>query len=383
MRVGLDYRPALVNREGIGRYTRELVRALIEIDFGPNIGLFGYSLGTKRVPRDELGLGDSRAELCRLRFPARWMPWLLKKLGKGVDDLVGGAELYHHTQYNRLNVREAVEVATLHDCIYLLDAGYNDPAADERMAAQATELAQRARRILVPSEYVGAEVVMNFGVWPAQVAVTPLGVDHVARRLPPKGFPPADDPFLLTVSRVDPRKNHLRMLQAFEALVQDGFPHRWVIAGPPGYRSEDFERALDRSPAKDRVDWRRDVDEDELIRLYSQADVFLFTSLNEGFGLPPLEAMACGTAVVTSCITSMPEVTGDAAWLVEPTDVEQTVDALRRLLSEPDLRQDYELRGRQRAREFTWRETARKTLLAYSAAMEPEDENAHKLRRSL
>ena len=382
MRVGIDYRAALLNREGIGRYGRELVRGLCELGFGANLGLFGYTLAGRRFSTDELGIAGSGAELCRLRFPNRWLPGLLDRLGKGVDDLVGGCQLYHHTQPSPLPVREALEVATIFDCIYTIDAGYLADDARERMTAAARELISRSRRVLVPSEYVGAEVVMTFGVHPARVAVTPLGCDHVARDLPPGGFGPAREPYVLTVSRVDARKNHVRMLRAFELLVREGFPHRWVVAGPPGHGVEDFERALAASPARHRVDWRRHVPDAELPRLYAQADVFLFASLNEGFGLPPVEAMACGTAVVTSCVTSLPEVCGEGAWLVEPTDEERIFEAARRLLSEPELRRELERKGRERARELTWRECARKTLLAYRAAVEPETEPL-RLRRSL
>ncbi len=383
MRVGIDYRPALVNREGIGRYTRELVRALVELSFDANLGLFGYTLAARRFSLEQLGLAGTRAELLRLRLPSRWMPWLLKRLGKGVDDLVGGADVYHHTQYNALAVREAVEVATLHDCIYMLDVGYMDPRAAETMATHAKALAKRARRILVPSEFVGAEVVMNFGVWPERVAVTPLGCDHVARSIPPEGFPPPKEPYVLTASRVDARKNHVRMLAAFERLVTEGFPHRWIIVGPEGYGADDFRRALANSSARARVEWRREVDDDELVRLMSGADVFLFASLNEGFGLPPLEAMATETAVVTSCVTSMPEVAGNAALCIEPTDVDAIFDAVRGLLQDPEARRDLATRGGVRARHFTWRETARQTLLAYQKVLEPGDEDRPGLRRSL
>lgn len=383
MRVGIDYRPALVNREGIGRYTRELVRGMLELSF-EDLGLFGYTLAPMRFSRTELGLDGSRAELLRLRLPSKWLPWILGRLDKGVDDAVGGADVYHHTQYNLLPVRRAAEVVTLHDCIYMLDAGYLDRAAAERMQAAAREMAQRARRILVPSEFVGAEVVMNFGVFPNKIAVTGLGCDHVARALPPPSeIPRAKEPYLLTVTRVDPRKNHLRMLRAFERIVQEGFPHRWLIVGPAGWGSEPFERALAASPAKERVEWRRDVSDDELPLLYAQADLLLFASLNEGFGLPIVEAMAAGTAVVTSCVTSMPEVAGDAAWLVEPTDEERIFEAVRRLLAEPELREDLELRGKQRARQFTWRETAKHTLIAYQKATEPEEADGPQVRRSL
>jgi glycosyltransferase involved in cell wall biosynthesis len=388
MRVGIDYRPALVNREGIGRYARELVRGMIEHNFGGNLGLFGYTLAGARFSRAELGLRDARPEaglpeLLRLRWPSKALPWLLAKTGKGVDDLVGGCEVYHHTQYSRLAVRQALEVATIHDCLYLKDADYVERGAAERMGAAARELAKNAKRVLVPSEFVGAEVVMHLGVWPAQVTVTPLGCDHMARALPPEGFPRPKEPYVLTVARVDNRKNHVRMLAAFERLVREGFPHRWIVAGPRGYGAEHFERALARSPAAPRVEWRRDVAESELPRLYAQADLFLFVSLGEGFGLPPLEAMVAGTPVVTSAITSLPEICGDAAWFVEPSDPERIFEAARRLLSEPELRAELVLKGRAQARKFTWRETARQTLLAYQKATEPLPDDAHKLRRSL
>ena len=116
------------------------------------------------------------------------------------------------------------------------------------------------------------------------------------------------------------------------------------------------------------------VGEAELVKLYSQADLLLWASLNEGFGLPPLEAMACGTPVVASHVTSMPEVCGDAAFLVEPTDEERIFEAARRILTEDDLREDLVRRGTRRAREFTWRDCARATLIAYQAAAEMGDE---------
>lgn len=370
MRVGIDYRPALVNREGIGRYVRELVRGMVELDFGRNLGLFGYTLARRRFSLEELGLAGSEAELLRLRLPSSWMPRLLRSLGKGVDDLVGGAQVYHHTQPNLLAVREATEVVTVFDTIYTLDAGFLDPAVAAEMTATVKAMLERAKLVLVPTEFVGADVVMTFGVLPAKVAVTGLGCDHAVRHLPAE-LPPADAPYVLTVARVDARKNHLRILEAFEALVKDGFPHRWVIAGPPGYGAEVFEKALAASPVADRVEWRREVGEVELARLYAQASCFLFPSLHEGFGLPPLEAMACGTPVVSSCVTSMPEVLEQAAYLVEPTDVDEIFAAARRILSEPEIAEDLVIRGRAQARRFTWRETARHTLLAYQRALDP------------
>ena len=383
MRIGIDYRPALVNPTGIGRYVRELVRAMVELSFDDNLGLFGYSMARSLYSRDQLGLGDNGAELVRLRLPSRWLPGLMNRLGRGADDLVGGADVYHHTQFQLLPVRRAVEVSTIYDCMYVYsDAGYMPPEVAERLQVVAKEQVARSARILVPSHFVGAEVVMALGAHPDRVTVVELGCDHVARALPARLPPPPKTPYLLTVSRVDARKNHLRMLQAFELLVKEGLPHRWIIAGERGYGHEPFERALAESPARDRVEWRERVDDAALPVLYAQTDCFLFASLNEGFGLPPLEAMACGAPVVTSCVTSMPEVCGEAAFLVEPTESERIFEAARRVLTEQDIADELRLRARSQARKFTWRECAKRTLLAYRNSLEAPDKSA-KLRHTL
>lgn len=373
MRVGLDYRPALQNREGIGRYARELVRGMVELGFDGDLGLFGYTFAPMRFTRAELGIEGTKAELVRMRVPSKWLPKLMTRLGRGADDLVGGAEVFHHTQPNVLPVRLATQVSTIFDCIFMLrGSGYLDEAVAERMTVAAREQVKRSKRILVPSQYVGAEVVMALGAHPAQVSVTELGCDHIARELPPAGFGKAKEPYILTVARVDPRKNHLRMLEAFELLVREGLPHRWVIAGPRGYQYEVFARALEESPVKDRVQWIVDAPETDLPKLYAQADCFVFASLNEGFGLPPLEAMACGAPVVSSAVTSLPEVCGDAAFLVEPTESERIFEAVRRVLTEPEIAQELRSRGKVQARKFTWRECAKHTLFAYRKALEPD-----------
>ena len=365
VKIGIDYRSALVNREGIGRYTRELVRGLVELGHGAELGLFGYTLAAARYDRRELGLEDGGAQLCRLRLPSKPLAALLRGLGRGADDLVGGCDVYHHTQPHLLPVSQASEVVTIFDCIYTLDAGYLDEETARRMTETAHQQVARAKHILVPSLYVGAEVVMTLGAKPGRVSVTPLGCDHVLRHLPPDGLPPVAEPYILTVSRVDPRKNHLRILRAFELLVKEGLPHRWIIAGPRGWGAEPFEAALADSPARERIEWRREVGESELARLYAQAAAFVFPSLNEGFGLPPVEAMACGAPVVTSCVTATAEICEDAALLVEPTDPEEIFEATRRLLVEPELAEELRRLGRQRAGELTWKECARRTWSAY------------------
>jgi glycosyltransferase involved in cell wall biosynthesis len=198
-----------------------------------------------------------------------------------------------------------------------------------------------------------------------------LGCDHVLRGS--NGTAAARVPIesascALTVSRVDRRKNHVRMLRVFERLVAAGLLERWIVAGPDGHGVEEFDAALERSPVRARVERLRHVEDAELPRLYRSASVFLFASLDEGFGLPPLEALACGTPVVAGRNSSMPEVLGDAAILVDAGDEDAIFEAARRLLTDRELAAELRLRGLSRARSLSWQACARAVHDVYATA---------------
>jgi len=373
VRIGIDYRPALVQGDGIGRYTRELVRGFVQCGF-EDFRLYGSTAaGTSYGARD-LGLREGDARLVRWRVPSKLMPGLLKLMHRGIDDLIGGVDVFHHTQYNRLPVRRALEFVMLHDILFIDCEHIVSEEVARRMTSFASGLAREAAGITVPTEHVRRRVIERLGAPAERVSVTPLGCDHVLRYFE-GGRPPSAEgrePLVLSVSRVDLRKNYLRMLEAFEVLVRDGFPHRWVIAGAPGYGHEAFLEALERSPVRDRVQWLRFVDDAELARLYSIADVYLLATLDEGFGITALEAMVCNVPVVTSDVSAVREVTGGAACLVAPEDPAAILDGLRRVLAERDWRVDLVQRGHERARQFTWRRTAAATLAAYARAAHPE-----------
>lgn len=372
MKIGIDYRSALLNREGIGRTTRELVRALVELGHGAELGLFGWTLAPVKFTREELGLLGSEARLARFRFPSRWIPDLCRTLGKGVDDLAGGCDVYHHTQPHLLPVRSAVEVATIFDCIYMDGGPFVSPAASASMTRAAREMVARAKKILVPSHFVAREVETRLGAKKSDIHVVWLGCDHVTRGPQAQDVLSAErarEPFVLTVTRVDGRKNHVRMLRVFERLVAAGLAQRWVVAGPDGHGVEVFDEALSRSPVRARVERLKFVDDAELPRWYARTSLFLFASLNEGFGLPPLEALACGAPVVAGTNTSMPEVLGDAALLVDVEDEDALFEASKRLCTEPELAAELRARGLHRASELTWQACARSTLDVYRAAL--------------
>lgn len=381
LRIGLDARPALVNREGIGRYTRELVRALLAADgagAGPSeslerLRLFGATLAAPRAARSELGLPHPRARLVRWRLPSRAVARGLRLTRLGVDDLVGGCDLFHHTQPNVLRVRRARQVLTVFDALFVPDAegrtrdggpapGWVEPETARRMTATLRSAVARADLVLTGCAWVARDIVDTLGADPARVRVTYLGCDHLPI-LPRRESP---QPYVLTVARVDPRKNHLGVLRAFETLIREGRDLRWIIAGPLGWRCEAVEAALAASPARDRIEWRRAVSEAQLTELYAGAALFLWPSYAEGYGLPPLEAMRAGVPVIASDRTTLPEVLGDGAWLVDPDDAAALVDAARALLDDAAARGALVARGRARAGQLSWARCAAETRAAYA-----------------
>ncbi len=369
MRAGLDYRPALINREGIGRYTRELVRAMLRLPDGPELGLFGWSLAPDRSSAEERGLDAGRARLSRVRFPSRWFPRLCRWTGRGADDWVGGAELWHHTQPSLLPVRSAVEVVTIFDLIYMRGGGFLSEAAAERMTRSARESIARSRLVFVPSQFVAEDLVSTLGVDRSRIRVTWLGCEHSLRGMRPSAPRRDGRDAILTLCRVDRRKNHPAMLRAFEILHRERPDLRWIVAGPRGHGAEEFDAALERSPSRAAVERHDFVPEEALGPLWNRAALFWFTSLDEGFGLPPLEAMLRGIPTLASTCGSLPEVLGTGAMLLDPADAEGLAARSRECLADAELWQAHSRRGAQWAGELSWERCARATLEGYTECL--------------
>jgi glycosyltransferase involved in cell wall biosynthesis len=229
----------------------------------------------------------------------------------------------------------------------------------------------RADHFLAISEATKVDLVRRFRIDPARVTVTHLGCSRefrprresqAVRRVREEYKLP--DRYILYVGRLQPRKNLVRLIEAFAALRgrRPELPHHLVIAGDQGWLYSSIYQAAKESPARDAIRFLGFVDGDNLPVLMSEADVVALVSLWEGFGLPVIEAMGCGTAVVTSNCSSLPEVAGDAALLVDPYDTEAISGALERVLLDDELRRDLEDRGLGQAARFTWENTARKTM---------------------
>jgi glycosyltransferase involved in cell wall biosynthesis len=224
-----------------------------------------------------------------------------------------------------------------------------------------------AAGVLTCSEHSRGEILAAFDLDPERVVVTYYGVDE---RFAPGPRPETllerlgvgDSPYLLTVGKLQPRKNVEAAIRAVERLRHD---HRLVIAGARGWRDAELLELVRASPAAERIHLAGLLSDDDLVGLYRGAAVFVFPSLHEGFGFPPLEAMACGTPVVCSDRTSLPEVVGDAGLLVDPDDDAALAAAVALVLEEPGRAEDLRRRALERAAGFTWERCVDATVAAY------------------
>ena len=238
---------------------------------------------------------------------------------------------------------------------------------------------RRAAKIIAVSENTRADVMRLYGVSGERVVAIPHGVSpafhprpaaQVAEFRRTRGLP---DHFILFVGTLEPRKNLVKLIEAFSNLTCRIPNTQLVLIGGKGWYYDQIFATIERMNLKDRVFLAGYVPNEDLPLWYNAADVFAFPSRYEGFGLPVLEAMACGTPTVTSTASSLPKVAGDAALTVPPDDVDALSTALHRALTDGALRQELSSKGLARAATFTWEETARCTVAVYRQALSPAD----------
>jgi alpha-1,3-rhamnosyl/mannosyltransferase len=234
--------------------------------------------------------------------------------------------------------------------------------------------ARHSRMVLTGSRHARDDLLTAYGLSPDRVAVTPyaadprfrtLAADEVGRRLVRFGLPPG---YLLCVGNLQPRKNLRRLLQAYARLPQDLRPPL-VVVGQAAWLYDDVYAAVREHRLSEAVSFTGFVETDELVGLYNGAAAFAYPSLFEGFGLPVLEALACGVPTLTSSRSSLPEVAGDAALLVDPESVEEIASGLERVLCDSQLRSRLVGAGPVQAARFSWPRCAELTVRAYNRAL--------------
>lgn len=266
-----------------------------------------------------------------------------------------GAELFHGLNQRLPPGRMRRAVTTFHD-LFVLSAEYSTAEFRARFATQARDAAERADAIIAISEFTKSQVTGLLGVAAQKIRVVHHGVRALSVPLLPR------EKLILSVGAIQKRKNLARLVEAFEALPSDW---KMVLAGSDGFGAGEIRARIQASSARNRIQTAGYVNDDALGRWYARASIFAFPSLDEGFGIPVLEAMAAGVPVLTSNRSALREVAGDAALLVDPESTESIAAALRKLAENPDLRMEFARRGRERAKLFTWEKAVRETWDVY------------------
>jgi glycosyltransferase involved in cell wall biosynthesis len=266
------------------------------------------------------------------------------------------AELFHGLNQRLPEAPLPRAVATFHD-LFVMTGEYSTPEFRARFTRLAKDAAARADIIITVSQFTADQVTQLLGFDRSRIRVVHHGV---------RAYPVSEsrENIVLHVGALQRRKNIIRLVQAFESAAPGDW--RLVLAGAAGYGAEEIMLRIERSPARARIEVRGFLDDESLHRLYGRASILAFPSLDEGFGMPVLEAMAAGTPVLCSDSSALPEVAGDAALLIDAQSVESIAEGLKRLIEEPDLRSVLRARGLDRASEFTWDNAVRKTLAVYS-----------------
>jgi alpha-1,3-rhamnosyl/mannosyltransferase len=371
MRIAIDARFVQDHFPGIGRYTYNLIRHLALVTDDPLIILHNPALRNSRY--DIAALAET-GNISLVRSGARTFS-VSEQWRLSVAALRKHADLLHTPYYMKPYLPALPSVSTIYDAISALYPEY----LPSRFARLIFDVTMRlalgtSRRVLTLSQCSRDDLTRLYGTAAQKIVVTHLAPDPNYRPLEPASCAPLRDKyalpeqFALYVGINKPHKNLTMLVEAL-AIARHHGDIRLVIAGAHDPRWPQVEQAVARLGLGDAVKLLPNVPEPELPLLFNLAKCFVFPSLYEGFGLPPLEAMACGTPVICSNRSALPEVVGDAAILVDPTDVARWAGALLELWESTALREDLATRGLARAGQFTWQDTARKTLEAYREAL--------------
>ncbi|HEY74580.1 MAG TPA: glycosyltransferase family 4 protein [Thermoflexia bacterium] len=328
-----------------------------------------------RLPEDGYAVRRSRWPTAKPPVRVAWeqvvQPWALRR---------ARVDLFHGPVFVGPLLTPCPTVVTIHDLSFLRYPHFFRPANRLYLRTFTRASARRASRIIAVSNHAAEETVRLLGVDRRKIDVVYHGVDPALRPLSPEeveafrrreGLP---ERFVLYVGTLEPRKNLIRLVEAF-ALLRPATLRpetHLILAGARGWYFQDLFARVEQLGLKDRVIFPGYIPGDRLVYWYNAATGFAYPSLYEGFGMPVVEAQACGTPVLTSNRSALPEAAGEGALLVDPEDVEAIAEGLRRLLMDEPLRAELRQRGLDHAARFTWEKTAAETVTVYRQALAEE-----------
>lgn len=368
MRIGIDATALPLQPVGAGIYMINLVRALAAVNERDELVIFTHPAGRK-----QMAVQESK----RFRWavvPDKSIPRRLLWEQIGLPRLVGKMrlDLLHSLHYTRPWRLPCRSVVTFHDMTFFLYPQLHTRSKQAFFPLTIRASARSADAIIAVSESTRADSIRLLGIPGEKIIATPLGVDPAFR--PIRDLESLDvvrqrynlpDRFILYVGLVEPRKNLSGLIRAYRSALEGGIAHRLVVVGRFGWSYQQVLDEIEALGLQERVQFTGYIPQADLPIVYNLASLFVYPTLYEGFGLPALEAMACGTPVVTSNVASLPEIIGEAGVLIPPGDQQALSQALQDVLSDPGLQTHLAIKGPQQASQFTWERTARQTLQVY------------------
>jgi glycosyltransferase involved in cell wall biosynthesis len=369
MRIAFDATAIPANRTGAGNYIFNLVRALAEIDSHNE-----YMVFAKPEHVAEFGITQPNVHFSAVDLASRPLRLAWEQVGLPLRLRQLRVDLLHSPHYTMPLPKTCRSVVTFCDMTFHLLPEMHSRLKQIFFRRMMRWSADHADKLIAISESTRRDVMRLLNVAPQRILSIPLAASPDYRPLPADRVADVCARYALTPGRyiayvgvLEPRKNLPLLIEAYAALAAE-FPELpLVIAGKKGWMYDEIFRRLTELGIAERVRFLGYVPDADLIPLYNGARVFVYPSRYEGFGLPVLEAMQCGTPVITTNVSSMPEVAEDAALLIAPDDVAGLTGALRRVLTDDRLAQDLGQRGRARAAIFSWQRCARETLQVYQA----------------
>ncbi|WP_430010164.1 glycosyltransferase family 4 protein [Methylophaga lonarensis] len=359
MRIGVDIHTVGARQTGNETYIRNLLRQMMPM--ATEDEFFLYQTKAVALPEwmQQAQLRTVKPHNPLLRIPLAF-PWALKK------DAIDVALF----QYVIPPISSCPMVTMIHDISFEFYPEFFNPLSRKRMQLLIPFAARKSQHVLTVSEYSKRQIVERYGIAEDKVTVTYNGVAETFSPIENQTILDStlqrfslDKPFILAVGNLQPRKNIERLVRVYAKLRKKGLIEQdLVLVGQMHWQGHAILAEIEKHQVAEHVKTTGYVTDDELVALYNQADVFVYPSLYEGFGLPVIESMACGTPVITSDVSSIPEVAGDAAVLIDPLSDDALSAQLERVANDAALRASLREKGLVQARKFDWKTTAEKTL---------------------
>ncbi|MFN0085830.1 MAG: glycosyltransferase family 4 protein [Blastocatellia bacterium] len=366
MRIALDAIPLVAAKTGIGHYTDALAHSLADIHSDHEYVLlspFDFAFDASNGHPNNLS---------KQFFPVRsiFRKWWLAGLPAMLQ--LSPFDLFHGTNYCIPVYSSCPTVVTIHDLSLFTQGHTHEQANVTRGKRRIPLMARRAGAIIAPSEWTRREIIEILRIAPEKIRVIHEAARRTMRPIPETDCRPVLEkhgigaPYLLYVGTIEPRKNLLTLIRAYDDLLKTT-PHRpqLVLAGSRGWLFDEVFHMVERMELREMVRFTGYVEDADLPALYSAARIFLYPSLYEGFGLPPLEAMACGAPVIASNVSSLPEVVGEAGLMHAPSDAAELTRAMTTLLDDEAVRARFIRAGAEQAARFSWERAARETQRLY------------------